>query len=424
MKTLKLFFVAIILISGINLTAQISINTDGSDADPTSMLDIKSSDKGLLIPRMTTAEIEAIYLPADGLQVYNTDNGKLYIFVLGDFEWKEVSYTPGNIQPNATYTIGTGGSCDNTVVHGVYYVSVVLKSYNYVTIEVNVSTLGQYTLTTDTINGYSFYASGVFTTAGVQTVDLAGSGIPVAEQTDIFTVTANNNGGTCSFSVTTQVSATFLCGMDFLDPRDGQWYSTVEIGSQCWMAENMNIGVMIDKETGGYTNHQTDNGIIEKYCYDNIPDSCDVYGGFYQWNEMMQYVTIEGSQGICPTGWHIASDLEWCTLENEVDSGTVSCSTTGFRGTDVGGNLKEDGINHWNTPNTGATNSSGFSALGAGSATGYLFDFIGEHCSWWTSTEYNETRAYYRYLVNWSAQIGQGYYGTKTGGHNVRCLKN
>ena len=64
----------------------------------------------------------------------------------------------------------------------------------------------------------------------------------------------------------------------------------------------------------------TDNGTMEKYCYNNEPDSCTKYGGLYQWDEMMQYTTQQGVQGICPPGWHLPTDEEWKVLEGAVDS--------------------------------------------------------------------------------------------------------
>ena len=65
---------------------------------------------------------------------------------------------------------------------------------------------------------------------------------------------------------------------------EGQVYNTIQIFSQCWLKENLNVGVMIDGQT-----YQWDNGIIEKYCYNNEPDNCTEYGGLYQWQEMMQH---------------------------------------------------------------------------------------------------------------------------------------
>ncbi|GEM_PF-2410476 len=402
--------------------SQVSISTDGSQPHASAMLDVKSSDKGLLIPRLTTAEIEAIYLPADGLQVYNTDEGKLYIFVLGEYEWKEVSYATGNIQPNATYTIGTGGSCDNTVVHGVYYVSVLLKPYNYVTIEVNVSTLGQYTIMTDTINGYSFYGSGIFTSTGPQNIDLAANDIPAAAQTDTFTATAINGTGTCSFQVSPVVSPTFLCGMQFQDPRDGQMYNTVEIGTQCWMAENMNIGTMINSFTGGTNGNgeQTDNGTIEKWCYDNNASNCDTYGGLYHWNEAMQYATSPASQGICSSEWHIPTDNEWKTLEMELGMSQNDANSSGWRGTDEGGKLKETGTTHWWSPNTGATNSSGFTTLPGGGGNVNGFTTIGQEAKYWVSEYPN-----FRSLKYDNSMINRSHTSISGGqARSVRCIKN
>ena len=79
---------------------------------------------------------------------------------------------------------------------------------------------------------------------------------------------------------------------------EGYTYPTVQIGIQCWFRENLKAGTMINVNTGGHL--QTDNGIIEKYCYDNNPANCDTYGGLYEWNEAMQYVTEDGAQGVCP----------------------------------------------------------------------------------------------------------------------------
>ncbi|MBE0641338.1 MAG: hypothetical protein IH599_04835, partial [Bacteroidales bacterium] len=80
----------------------------------------------------------------------------------------------------------------------------------------------------------------------------------------------------------------FACGQNFLDHRDGQVYPTVTIGTQCWMAANLNIGIMVNSISNG-TSHsdQSNNGIIEKYCYNNDPAYCDTFGGLYDWNEMM-----------------------------------------------------------------------------------------------------------------------------------------
>jgi len=88
---------------------------------------------------------------------------------------------------------------------------------------------------------------------------------------------------------------------------EGQLYKTVLIDSQCWFKENLNVGTMI---VG--TREMEDNGMIEKYCYDDLPDNCDIFGGFYQWAEIMNYTNQPGIQGICPPtgGWHIPTEGE------------------------------------------------------------------------------------------------------------------
>ena len=218
--------------------------------------------------------------------------------------------------------------------------------------------------------------------------------------------------------------AGFSCGDVLIDGRDGQSYNTVMIGTQCWMAENLNFGTQINSLTGGSNSdgQQTDNGTTEKYCYDNTAGNCDTYGGLYQWSEMMEYVTTESPQGICPTDWHVPSDAEWCTLEQEVDP-TITCSSVDFRGVDGGGKLKQTGTSLWASPNLGATNSSGFTAVPGGFSTseGAFGDltYMGTH---WSSTG-DVSVAWYRGMSANYAKIAR-YPNTSTYGYSVRCLKD
>ncbi|MBP6979184.1 MAG: hypothetical protein KBB71_12820 [Lentimicrobiaceae bacterium] len=218
--------------------------------------------------------------------------------------------------------------------------------------------------------------------------------------------------------------AGFTCGTDLIDDRDGQSYSTVQIGGQCWFRENLNVGEMIQG-----TIEQSNNGTIEKYCFGNSLSDCGTYGGLYQWNEAMQYVTTEGTQGICPTGWHLPTDNEWQNLEGEVDSqypfGHPVWYKIGWRGSDAGGNLKEAGTEHWNAPNTGATNSSGFTALPGGYR--YFgdagFDDLGSEGIFWSSSQPETLYALIRQLSNNDAQVRRDSYFTDNG-FSVRCLKD
>ncbi len=216
------------------------------------------------------------------------------------------------------------------------------------------------------------------------------------------------------------------CGCVAPVDYQGHIYPTVQVGSQCWFRENINAGTMIMSDVGGQL--QTDNGITEKYCYNNDVANCDIYGGLYEWNEAMQYTAADGAQGICPFGWHIPSDEEWKELEGTVDSqypvDDPIWDAEGSRGYDAGGHLKETGTVHWNAPNTGATNLSGFTAIPGGERRIFFGDFddLGMWSYFWTSTEYDATYAWRRYMAS-NEPLTSRYYYHKNLGYSVRCLK-
>ncbi|MEA3443573.1 MAG: FISUMP domain-containing protein [Bacteroidota bacterium] len=209
-------------------------------------------------------------------------------------------------------------------------------------------------------------------------------------------------------------------------------YNTVQIGNQCWMAENLNVGIMIHNSTNGSNTNASDNGVIEKHCINNDPLKCETYGGLYSWNEMMQYVYSESTQGICPTGWHLPSDGEWKILEANVDSQFGQGSSewdqnNTWRGFDAGGALKETGNSFWDSPNTGATNSSGFSALPGGYRTFvYSGNYIvveGSSSNFWTSSGNFSNFAISRTLSFDNNKVLR-YYNLKMLGFSVRCIKD
>jgi uncharacterized protein (TIGR02145 family) len=204
------------------------------------------------------------------------------------------------------------------------------------------------------------------------------------------------------------------CGQSMTDPRDNQVYNTVMIGTQCWMAGNLNIGTRIDSSVS-----QSNNGLIEKYCYHDLESNCEIYGGLYSWNETMDYHTAPGSQGICPHGWHVPTDAEWCTLTLFLDP-EVDCDAEGASGVDAGGKMKETGTVHWLTPNSGASNSSGFTALPGGQltyATG--FNGINSNAFFWSSTPGWNIYRWARLLTYNSAQVDRH---DGVGGYSIRCL--
>jgi uncharacterized protein (TIGR02145 family) len=193
------------------------------------------------------------------------------------------------------------------------------------------------------------------------------------------------------------------CGVKTVD-YGGFTYGTVSIGDRCWLRENLRVGVQVPVATT-----QTNNATTEKYCaYDN-PLYCELYGGWYQWDEAMQYDTTAGAQGICPSGWHIPTFAEFETLVSVVanDGNALKqvCVGTG--------------------PGLG-TNTSGFSAL----LPGYKFysnteiSNIGEYAPFWSSTQGNATDASQMYLVNDNGQIGLSLLSNKGNGYSVRCVEN
>ena len=181
------------------------------------------------------------------------------------------------------------------------------------------------------------------------------------------------------------------------------------------MTENLNFGTAILEGQD-----QTNNGTMEKYCYDNLVANCNVYGGLYQWAEMVQYlngatnttswnpVPAGPVQGICPAGWHLPTDAEWVTL------------TSYLGGTGVaGGSMKETGTAHWLTPNTGATNSSGFTAMPGGRAGVGL----SSNAYLWSASEFIVVDAWARSLSYANAGVNL-FDGNKLFGLSVRCLQN
>ena len=204
---------------------------------------------------------------------------------------------------------------------------------------------------------------------------------------------------------------------------EGQVYNTLQVFSQCWLRENLNAGTMISG-----TIEQLNNRTIEKYCYNNDPVNCSTYGGLYQWNETMQYTTVQLAKGICPPGWHMPMDEEWKVLEGAVDGqygfADPEWDTEGYRGHDAGGSLKETGTTHWNAPNVGATNSTGFTGLPGGNVdygTGN-FTAMGAGGSFWSSSQNDDQVAWYRAL-NYASPHAYRKYVDKSSGYSVRCLK-
>ncbi|MCI0513962.1 hypothetical protein L0128_12170 [candidate division KSB1 bacterium] len=194
------------------------------------------------------------------------------------------------------------------------------------------------------------------------------------------------------------------------DQRDGRYYKTVRIGDQIWMAENLNYGKLVGNCD------QQDNGMVEKTCYENDSTIGAVYGGLYTWDEAMNWRYTEGNQGICPPGWHLPTLAEWQVLRQflGVDSAGQQLKAS------KGDPLPWDG-----------NNSSGFTAIPAGTGYQKYFGRQGQWAVYWTATEYNRAYAWFAQLDGfWYPQppkykiLYLGNYYLKTNAFCIRCIKD
>jgi len=194
----------------------------------------------------------------------------------------------------------------------------------------------------------------------------------------------------------------------FTDSRDGHIYNWVKIGTQVWMAENLAYLPSVSPSNQGsqtapyyyvYEYQGTDVAAANKNA------NYTTYGVLYNW---------PAARTACPPGWHLPGDDEWTALTNFLGGIVVA-----------GGKMKETGTAHWLSPNTGATNESGFSALPGGFRNESYGSFInvGEYCMWWSSKEYYSSWAWNRYLYYNTADVIRLDYH-KAYGFSVRCVRD
>jgi uncharacterized protein (TIGR02145 family) len=214
---------------------------------------------------------------------------------------------------------------------------------------------------------------------------------------------------------------------------DGNIYNVERIGTQLWMKENLKTthyadgtalvnGMGVGDISGDYTTKYW-------FIYVDNPANKDTYGLLYTWAAAMNGASSSDAnpskvQGVCPTGWHLPSDAEWKQLEMHLGMSQVEADRKGWRGTDEGGKLKETGTTRWVSPNTGATNESGFSGLPGGYrySAGPVFN-IGYFGYWWSSCQSILTDAFYRDL-NYNLTSIYRYDASKDWGFSVRCLRD
>jgi len=208
-------------------------------------------------------------------------------------------------------------------------------------------------------------------------------------------------------------------GLATVTDVDNNSYNTVLIGTQCWMASNLRVtkynnGTLIplDNSGGSTGDGSTEtwtartSGALTVYAHSN--SNLITYGYLYNW-----YAATDPRE-ICPTGWHVPSNAEWTTLTTFLGGLTVA-----------GGKMKSTGTTYWTSPNTGAENLSGFSALpggvrfkGANGAFGWIRSFAR-----FGSTSTTSTAAYFYQMDFDDINVTQGTCGTSCG-NSVRCLRD
>ena len=240
--------------------------------------------------------------------------------------------------------------------------------------------------------GGTYSGPGVNPLTGMFTPSVAGTG------TKNITYTYTNSM-MCSASKTLHIivdaAPVFTCGNNLTDIRDNKVYPTVHIGSQCWMATNLNFGTVLVS-----TQDQRDNCIWEKYCYSDNPVNCITLGGLYQWDEIMQYDETPADQGFCPPGWHIPTENDWNTL-------FAVYTNNGFAGSP----LKYSGF-------------SGFNALLSGeNYFNTSWDFKGFATFFWSSTLHSPTKAWAHGMNDPDPSVSV-YPATRVSAFSVRCLED
>ena len=209
----------------------------------------------------------------------------------------------------------------------------------------------------------------------------------------------------------------------FIDSRDGNEYNWVQIGDQVWMAENLAYLPSVNMVADGSEDAAGSYYYVYGYDGTNVADAkatdnYATYGVLYNWTAAMDgeassTTNPSGIQGVCPAGWHLPSDAEWTELTDYLGGTSVA-----------GGKLKETGTTHWASPNTGATNETGFTALPGGyRIDNGSFGDIGYYGYWWSATGSNAADAWFRYMDYSNSSVSRSNY-FKEVGFSVRCVRD
>ena len=265
---------------------------------------------------------------------------------------------------------------------------------------------------TISVRGVVWNTTGTPTISDSKTTDGSTIGSYVSNLTALIPSTtyyvrayATNNTGTAYGN---QQTFTTTATSQTVTDIDGNTYDTVHIGNQIWFKQNLKTtryrnGGSIPYVLGNATWVALTTGAWSNYDHDAANDP--IYGKLYNW-----YTTLGDT--LCPTGWGVPTDAEWTTLTTYLGGESVA-----------GGKMKSIGTTYWNSPNTGATNESGFSALPGGYRLSGSFFNIRGYAFFWSATEVATSSAWNRLLYNIDGGLSRSS-GIKSVGSSVRCLKD
>jgi uncharacterized protein (TIGR02145 family) len=407
-----------VAVSGVTQTINITVASIGTYSFTSTSNGITFSASG----NITTTGPQNIVLTASGTPLLAGSN----TFTLNtnpncSFTRNTIANT--NTSSNGTAVISSFNSCSTASV-GTLTAGVSVSGVTQ-TINVTVGTIGTYNISA-IANGVTFSATGTFTTTGAQNVVLTATGTPIASGTNTFTLNTTPN---CNFSLTTSPASLTVSDID------GNIYQTVTICSQIWTQSNLNVtryrnGDVIPQVTDPT---QWANLTTGAWCYyNNDPANGAIYGKLYNW------YAVTDPRGLAPLGYHIPSKTETKALilcaGGFTDTSNPNCFDCPNQFFIAGGNLKEIGITYWSSPNTGATNSTGFKALGSGRRISD-FETIGTRCQIWTRTSEPcsawspgctnpNFENWYLDLSNNSSGAVLNRFGGKDMGFSVRCIKD
>ena len=365
--------------------AQVGVGVPAGDIHPSAELEVKSTTKGFLPPRMTKAQRLAMIAqgsttyPAAGLLVFQTDgdaNEPTGLYFFDGTAWRNGAGVVGSKgdkgdqgEPGLQGQAGAQGPKGETGATGAQGLPGSSKDEQKLSVSASGDTL--------------YLQNGGFVII---------PGLSVANP---------------------KTKPTSGYGSNITDSENNT-YKTVYIGTQQWMAENLKVSKYSDGTTipNITDNTQWQNNTTGAWAYYNNDAANNAkYGKLYNWYAVSK--TTNGNKNVCPTGWHVPTDAEWTVLTDYLGGASVA-----------GGKMKEVGTASWNSPNTDATNTSLFSALPGGYRMydGYYYA-IGGFGYWWSSTEYGTYNAWSRDL---SFNNGGAYRdpSNKVLGMSVRCLRD